>query len=460
MKHLVSGLFMGLASAWALEGLAIPQNTRYFCERYQASPLCVGQATTCRTCHSEAPNLNLYGEDLRKQLVQFPDYDRKPESFRKHLDAVEAAIEDLDSDGDGIKNGIEIDAGSGPGDATQKPGSDALLTFDGELAVKRISLLFCGYSPSYEDIQKQKETLDPILKKQLRQDLLNRCLVSDYWKKEALQRFGDDKIRPNSAIGPEGDPFILGDYFYDYRLFAYALSEGHDARDLLLAQYHINAKGQKVEGTIASRPVPGKSVIGNGQPLQIERRYGMLTTQWFIATNTMFADIPRNTASQAYRAYLGMDIAKSEGLFPIEAEPADYDKKGVGQPACAFCHSTLDPLSYAFVPYAGLAVPRYQVGTYVPELTQYEGLGYVFGKPVANLGQWVEIAAESDAFRQNIALMFYRYSVGQAPLTSQQRTDFQMLWTKLANDGYSADQLIRRLVETLSFAGRVVDAAE
>jgi hypothetical protein len=457
MKRLVFAI-AGLWQLCSVTALAIPQNTRFFCEGYPGSPLCVNQATVCTTCHSEAPNLNPYGRDLRAELIKFPDFDRKPAAFQKYLRPVMVSVEALDSDMDGIGNGLEIDAGTGPGDATHKPGQDALLVFDGELALRRIGLLFCGSSPSSEDLQKQRDQIDPILKKQLRQDYLDQCLRSDYWKKEALQRLADDRIRPNVAIGAEGDPFIIGDYKYDYRLFAFALSEGHDARDLLLAQYHINDKGQKVEGTIPSHSIPGKSVIGNGQPLQIDRRYGMITTQWFISLNTMFADIPRNTAAQAYRAYLGFDIAKSEGLFPIEHEPADYDNKGVKQPACAFCHSTLDPLSYAFTPYAGLAVRGHQVGTYVPELTQYEARGYLFGQPVANLGDWARMASESDAFKQTLTQMFFKFAVGRTPATSQHRTDFARLWQNLDEDGYSADHLIHRLVETLSFAGRVSDA--
>jgi hypothetical protein len=457
MKRLVFAI-SGFLQLGSLTALAIPQNTRFFCEGYPASPLCLNQATLCTTCHSQAPNLNPYGLDLKTELTGFPDYDRKPAAFQKYLRPVMVSVEERDSDADGFPNGLEIDAGTAPGDATHKPGQDALLVFDGELALRRIGLLFCGSSPAADELQKQRDAVDPILKKQWRQDYLDQCLRSDYWKNEALHRLADDRIRPNHAVGVEGDPFVIGDYNYDYRLFAYALSEGHDARDLLLAQYHINEKGQKVEGPIPSYSIPGKVVIGNGQPLQIDRRYGMMTTQWFISSNTMFADIPRNTAAQTYRAYLGYDIAKSEGLFPIEHEPADYDQKGVQQPACAFCHSTLDPLSYAFTPYAGLSVRGHQVGTYVPERTQYEGLGYLFGEPVANLGEWAQKAANSDAFKQNLTLMFFQYAIGHNPRTSQQRADFAKLWQRLDQDGYSADRLIQRLVETLSFAGRVSDA--
>lgn len=457
MKRLVFPV-AGLLSLWALTAEAIPQNARFFCERYQESPLCVQQATACTTCHIQAPSLNPYGRDLKAELVKFPDYDRKPASFQKYLASATLVIESVDSDADGTRNGLEIDAGTGPGDETQKPGQDALLVFDAELALRRIALLFCGTSPSLEALQQHRDQVDPILKKQLRQDLLGECLRSEYWKKEALQRMADDKIRPNSALGPAGDPFILGDYYYDYRLFAYILSEGRDARDLLLAQYHINDKGQRVEGPIPSKSVSGRSVLGNGQPLQVDKRYGMITTQWFFSTNTMFATIPRNTAAQAYRSYLGMDIAKSEGLYPIDHEPSDYDKKGVAQAACAFCHSTLDPLSYAFTPYAGLNIPRAEAGTYAADHRQYEAKGYLMGEPVADLGEWARKAADSDAFKQNLALMFFRYAVGRSPANSQQRADYAMLWNNLDDDGYSADRLIHRLVETLSFAGRVSDA--
>ena len=71
-------------------------------------------------------------------------------------------------------------------------------------------------------------------------------------------------------------------------------------------------------------------------------------------SNTMFTSIPRTTAAQAYRAFLGYDIAKLEGLWPVAGEPADYDNKGVGAPACAGCHATLDPLTYPFSRYEGI----------------------------------------------------------------------------------------------------------
>ena len=70
----------------------------------------------------------------------------------------------------------------------------------------------------------------------------------------------------------------------------------------------------------------------------------------------MFTSIPRTSAAQAYRAYLGYDISKMEGLQAVVDEPVDYDAKGVEAPDCAVCHRTLDPLTYPFSRYDGLVV--------------------------------------------------------------------------------------------------------
>jgi hypothetical protein len=80
-----------------------------------------------------------------------------------------------------------------------------------------------------------------------------------------------------------------------------------------------------------------------------ERRAGLLTHRWFLMSNTMFTSIPRTTAAQAYRAYLGYDIARLEGLCsPSRASPWTTTTRASAEPACAVCHATLDPLAYAF----------------------------------------------------------------------------------------------------------------
>jgi hypothetical protein len=77
---------------------------------------------------------------------------------------------------------------------------------------------------------------------------------------------------------------------------------------------------------------------------------------------------------------------------------------------------------------------------------------------VANLGEWARVASESDAFKQTLAGMFFKFAVGQTPSSSQHRADYTRLWQNLDEDGYSADLMLHRLVETLSFAGRISDA--
>lgn len=53
---------------------------------------------SCKICHESVPKLNYYGIDLQKANHDF------------------RAIEQLDSDGDGVKNIDEINKGTNPGD--------------------------------------------------------------------------------------------------------------------------------------------------------------------------------------------------------------------------------------------------------------------------------------------------------------------------------------------------------
>jgi hypothetical protein len=63
-------------------------------------------------------------------------------------------------------------------------------------------------------------------------------------------------------------------------------------------------------------------------------------------------------------SYLGLDIAKQEGLYSVASEPQDYDAKGVTAKECAACHATLDPLTYPFRNYNGIASPQYETSTF------------------------------------------------------------------------------------------------
>jgi len=169
----------------------------------------------------------------------------------------------------------------------------------------------------------------------------------------------------------------------------------------------------------------------------------------------MFSELPRTTAAQAYRAYLGQDIAKSEGILPVEGEPLDVDGKGVTQPVCARCHSTLDPLSYAFAYYDGIAGDN--TGRFDANRPSWSTDGLspsLLGESLVDIDQhgvvnWGATAVESDAFRRTVALMIVRHALGE--VTPYEEADLAALWQGLPADGWSVDAMIHRFVDTESF---------
>ena len=68
---------------------------------------------SCSTCHTSAPNLNAYGSDYANGGRDV---------------AALTAIENLDSDGDGFSNIVEISAGFFPGNANDHPVAAATAT--------------------------------------------------------------------------------------------------------------------------------------------------------------------------------------------------------------------------------------------------------------------------------------------------------------------------------------------
>lgn len=451
-KALVVFALVTAPRAYGLAG-----NAQLLCKTYPTSPFCTttGKAP-CTTCHwGGPPVLHSFGDEVLNAMRTRPGYSGKPDDFAQYLEGVLLEINNKDSDEDGYSNGDEINRGYSPGDSSDHPSVDDSGPYDFGLALKRIQSIYCGVSPTFAQNQVLQQASDKLA---VLHQTLDTCLASDYWKKVALPRLADEKIRPVRALGSDGNPFILGDYNYDYRLFTYVLTDNRDARMLLTADFHIAEDGHVTRDVIPDRAVPQRSTLGNGQPLQVDRRAGMVTTQWFIAVNTMFADLPRNTAAQAYRAYLGLDIAKSEGLYPISQEPRDVDNMRVGAQACAVCHSTLDPLAYPFSPYIALKSRRTQqgesrlyVGSYDPKKTQWEKWGYLFGEPVMDLMDWSKKAANSDAFKVNLAKMFYHQALGREAATTNERSEFATLWQSIPADGYSMNKLLHRLIATKSF---------
>lgn len=426
---------------------ARPEGPALFCQSYPDSPMCAGHTPSCAVCHTAPPEWNDYGYDVLYGL---------DDTFENALPDALAAIESEDSDGDGVSNLEEIYLGTLPGvsesvyaepvlvDGNENPQYE-LNAYDVRFAYRRALISFCGRSPTFDELEVFDATVD---KAGALHDAVDACLDSNYWRKEALHRIADPNIRPLAAIGT-GDAAVvpLADFEWDYRLFEYIMTDGRDVRDLVTADYHVNESGQVVTGAI---------IDGNfGQPLLPQYRAGMITTQWFLMVHTMFSELPRTTAAQAYRAYLGQDIAKSEGIRPVAGEPLDVDNKGVTEPMCVRCHSTLDPLSYAFAYYEG--IKQEDTGTFDPNRPGWSTdaiSSSLLGQDLVGIEQngvvpWGQAAAASDDFKRTVALMIVRHVLGD--VTPFEEQDLMTLWQGLPDDNYSVEAMIHRFVDTDSF---------
>lgn len=476
---LVAAGFLGLVTT----AEARPEAPGIFCTKYPNAADCLGRVVECRMCHDSTypPAWNSFGTELITLLPSGVD-------FAQALPDALAAAEKQDPDGDGVSNLDEILGGTRPGDASSSWTAPAPQTspdnpsyavdrYDLAFAFRRASILYCGKSPTYEELAPfQKPGADANALREQLHARVTECLNASYWRDEGLKRLADDRIRPAKSAGPDTKVLVynyrlvIGDYNYDYRLWVYALTGERDARDLLLAQYYVVDDGKGgVTVQDATIPKPDDKAFAGGQVLEKEQRAGMITMQWFLVRNTMFSELPRTSAAAAYRAYLGMDIAKTQGLFPVANEPADVDKKGVGQPRCASCHSTLDPLAYAFAKYNGIAGPAdpfsallgladFPFGGYddgrparlIPGWSDSAQQPVIFGKKVSTLREWAEVAASSDEFARNLAQLFYEHALSRGPNPGEM-TEFTALWRGLPADKYSANRLIHRLIDTQAF---------
>jgi len=441
-----------------------PEVLDVLCSGPDSARLC-SKPTKCEICHvGSTTSLNSFGSDLIKKMQENATYQKSQVKFFI-LEALKN-VANVDSDKDGVGNSAEIIAGSLPGNAESLPDEkEEKIVYSEELAFRKVKILYCGQRPSYAENESLRRTLD---KKKFVHDQLQACLESDWWRSQGLPRLADNKIRPIAALGLRGT-IVLADYNWDYRLFSYVLSGDRDFRDLLRADYHINEQGEKIVGPVGFQLTPRISqlggvgpsiVIGTGQPLDPDRRLGMITTQWFLMMNTMFSAIPRTTAAQAFRAYLGLDLAKYEGISPIANEPRDVDSKGVGAAECASCHSTLDPLAYSLANYRGietdiLSVLLNQSGTYSSTRSVVEKDGAIFGRGVSGPKEWADEAVKSNAFATNIATMFYKQAIGRKPESSSEISEFNLICKQIPDDRYQAEKLIHRLVDTMAFGGVV-----
>jgi hypothetical protein len=454
------------------EALARPIAPELVCRTYPNIPDCSGSLVTCSHCHSSVypTSWNAFGASVKSKLAP-------GDAFEAALPDALAGLEQEDADGDGLSNLEELELGTAPGDAASgwsaapapegagNPQYD-VGNYDYAFAYRRVMILYCGASPTYD--QRQAFDADRPDAETLRgrlHDALSECLDSKHWSETALPRLADKRVRPLAAAGPDSmirigpRRLVVGDYRYDYRLWRYLLTGDRDMRELLTARYHVEENEQgELEQVSGARPKEDPMAFAGGQPLEEEHRAGMLTTQWYLAINTMFSSLPRTSAAQAYRSYLGADISSGEGIRPVAGEPVDIDDKGVADDRCATCHSTLDPLAYAFAKYEGIDSMfgggfggyRPDRVTRMPRWSDEAQTPVLFGQQVGSLPEWAQVAAESDMFKRNMAELFFEHALTRKPGPPDQR-EFKLMWQALPEDGYSANRLIHRLVDTQAF---------
>ncbi|MCS6900976.1 MAG: hypothetical protein RMJ98_15445 [Myxococcales bacterium] len=474
-------LSCGLAAVlWGWTGVALaqPPATKIFCDVYPDAPACAKGSTECSTCHDAVPGRNAFGRTVEKHLAPGEPRPLATETFVAGLPEALATAEGEDSDGDGVTNREEIRSGSAPGDAGSKPATEActpsvvgryrLCTYDAAYVLRKVYLDFCGRSATMAEQAELQSAADP---RAHVHKVLDTCLKSENWrgKDGVVWNLANRKIRPSASIksGKDAGPVPLGDYEDDYALFVYTQIDNHDARDLLLARYFV----ERIDGpptiyeTFDRSPVQDYIQRGQdgAQVVDRDHRAGMITTRWFLVAFTMFTPLPRTSAAQAYRAYLGRDLAMQEGIVPIAGEPFDYDAKGVKAPECASCHATLDPLTYPFSRYGGLDSLKWISKTLTAywterlsqfpeadttELANTPEAGAILGQPVANLVEWAEVAANSPEFAETLVMNYWREFFGGPPTAEEMPTFAELALRLRTIHNYGIERMLHDLIDT------------
>ena len=435
---------------------ARPEAPAIFCETYPDAPVCAAGDARCSTCHSLAgpPAHNAFGADVWSAR----DGDI---GFVADLPDALRAVEALDSDGDGVSNVDEIRVGSEPGfDSAVEPecaeqvetDNDAFAvgTYDPEFAWRRVLSDFCGRSPRYEEVQAFRQ--EPNQRGVIRQTLAS-CLESPYWA-DTLQEVAVGIVEP---VGPNTDLNILGNWTWDLNLYAYAMSADRDAAEVMTADYYV-VEHPPGTGVLVAVDEPRNEGEAYAQPLAAEHRYGVLTTRFSLAMRIMFADMPRTLASHWYKKLLGLDIARSEGLFSVDEldgelpwpAPLDVDDKGVWQEGCASCHATLDGLSYPWARYNGIDLEGGTTAVHLEDRASDvipSTDGWIFGRPVDGPEQWVAEAIASDAFARQTVGTFWRQIFQRDPYTCEEAL-FEELWTDFRDQGRNVEATLFSLVTT------------
>lgn len=467
MRRLHSLLAIAVVSAPSLAS-AKPMGPLIFCETYPEAPACLGGQPACTFCHTTPPDRNAFGAAVAAALLPGQARPLSDADYVANLPSALRAIETADADADGFTNADEITAGTEPWNERSKPITSGCPPFarnphydvcfyDRAYVLKKVSLDFCGISPSFEELEIFR-TLGESEQDSVIDQTLDRCLASEYWigRDGALWRLAHRKIRPLQAIksGTDAGIIPLADYWDDYNLFVWTHSGDRDVREVMTADYYVTRRdGAPTEYTRTD----GLS----SQSVDPGRRAGLLTTRWYLVFNVMFTALPRTAAAQAYRSFLNLDIAKLEGLQPVANEPVDYDEKGVTQEACVVCHSTLDPLSYPFRNYDGLN--DFPFGSYVDNrierffrneganITAMPEAGVVLGQPVNDLVEWARVAADSDEFAAAVVEDFWKLLIGEAP-SAEDNAQFVELWRALKTEhGYRVSSMLHALIRTEAY---------
>jgi hypothetical protein len=492
---------------------AKPAAPAIFCKTYPQAPACAAGEASCATCHSSVPARNLFGASIAAALLPGTARPLSDEAFSAGLPAALAAAAALDPDGDGVSSLDEIQAGSNPAEQSSKPatrecrsnvtvtGGLNLCGYDDAYAYSKVLLDFCGRAATQAERAAFASSVD---RKSDLHAALTTCLRTEYWRgRDGIAwNLGSAKIRPNASVKAGLNPgsVPLGDYDDDFALFTYAQIDDHDVREMLTADYYVDGPTAAAPTTYTQVRLTPKEDLARRpgfttyQALEKGERAGMLTTRWFRAINTMFSAVPRTTAAQAYRAYLGLDIALLQGLQEgIGAEPVDYDNKGVRAAGCIGCHRTLDPLAYPFSRYEGLDLDpnlvRLLAGMMnqdggpagmpdggappmptIPVLPQYipnrmerflesDGervldvpeAGALFGKPVKNVVEWASVAAASPAFARKVAFDYWYVVFGEEPRAADVPEVTRLATALAEQDGYHVERMLHRMIDTEAY---------
>jgi len=466
---------------FAPQAQAKPLAPAAFCSVYPQAKGCETGMTECTTCHTIAPARNPFGAQISERLSPGAARPLSDPDFLKELPGVLRAIERLDADSDGHDNLTEILAGTKTADRDSFPKVYACLEgqaekakgnswnvcgYDPVYAFRKVRLDFCGRSPSRAETDAFRALLpsDTAWRAGLAA-ALNECLDSKYWLgvDGVVWNIGNAKIRPTQTVksGRNPGPVQLGDFEDDFNLFAWGNSDDRDVREILTAQYYVKrVSDDPVQLEIIPEEELAKRGRQTSQNVPRDKRAGLITTRWVAAVNTMFTAIPRTTAAQAYRAFLGFDIAKMQGLMPVSHEPMDYDAKGVAAPECAACHSTLDPATYPFTRYNGIGRYNYDanrlqdfIRTDGPRVVEAPKGGVLLGQKVEDLVDWGRVAADSEPFARKVVADYWKVLVGRDPQI-QDQAEFTELWRGLMSKdayNYRVEKMLHGLILTNAY---------